>query len=323
MFPLIQVLRGFAALAVVVYHSAGATNKYSDFSAPGELFTYGKHGVDLFFVISGFVIYHASSGVSAGEFATKRLKRIAPLYWLLTLAACAFVGVGTMSDQLSAQRVISSLTFTSFAAGRMPLVYVGWTLEYELYFYAVTAICLALSAAPWAAGIAFLSTMITFGALLKPTHSLAAFATNSIMLEFLAGVLLAQLWRDRPGRVELLSFSIACAAVLLAADFSRLALMLGASALVAAAVWFSRSAPRPLVQIGNASYSIYLVQVFAIPVVAKVVQRLAPHHHPYALITLASVAALFAGLLWYRFVERPLLLALNTISVPTGLRSRS
>jgi exopolysaccharide production protein ExoZ len=82
-FDSIQYLRAVAALAVVLYHAGGLRH--------GDTFAVGAAGVDIFFVISGFVMWSTSSAhpQSAREFFIRRLARVAPMYWLLTLLLVA------------------------------------------------------------------------------------------------------------------------------------------------------------------------------------------------------------------------------------------
>lgn len=306
-FDLVQVLRALAALAVVLYHSAGATLKYSPFPAPSyQLWgSYGNFGVDLFFVISGFVIFHTTRDMSAAQFASKRIKRIVPIYWLLTLLAFALAAtIGLSGRGADFGHLASSLGFVSFTQWNMPLLYVGWSLEYEMYFYAVVTIALLATRNPWPAAVSFLCGMVAVGHLFS--DKALSFLAHPIMLEFVAGILIAQAFHRRIGRIELTAFALAvAAAVLFRPAFDVLPLVV-ASGLVVAAVFLNRPAPRWLTRLGDASYSIYLVQVFTVPVVAKVMRAAWPAHHPELLVVAAAAATLAAGMLSFVLLEKPI-----------------
>ena len=122
----LQGLRALAALGVVVFH-------FGLMPATGIPFVIGASGVDIFFVLSGFIIAHSSSR-SARHFLAHRLIRVVPAYWIATLFAAAFtlqnIDVGEAWGWL-----VQSLFYLPHPSGRPPLIFVGWTLVYELAFY--------------------------------------------------------------------------------------------------------------------------------------------------------------------------------------------
>lgn len=325
-FDLVQCLRAMAAVAVVLFHSAGATLKYSPSPAWSYPLwhTYGGFGVNLFFVISGFVIFYSGRGLSAREFATRRLKRIVPIYWILTLAAAAFALFGLSAGMVfTVDRLAASLGFVSFARSETPLLYVGWTLEFELYFYAVVALALLVLRNPWPIAVGFLCSMIALGAALEPTHPVAFFATKPVMLEFVAGVLIGQAAVRKIGRTEVVSFVLAAMAVSVSASPALFLPLIVSAALVAAAVRWNRSAPKWANLLGDASYSIYLVQVFTVPLVAKAMKAVMPAHHPELLVLVAATATTVAGVASYMLIERPIgrMLSRRHAEIPTEAKT--
>ncbi len=147
----IQGLRAFAALNVVLLHALiGADGAGAEPTLLGALRGWGAGGVDLFFVISGFIMIHVQRSRRRGPvpFLRERILRVAPLYWALTLllwsvllAAPALFG----RFETSAEGVLASLLFVSQPLGfGTPTLYVGWTLELEMLFYAVFAASLLL-----------------------------------------------------------------------------------------------------------------------------------------------------------------------------------
>ncbi|NKX42774.1 acyltransferase, partial [Rhodobacteraceae bacterium R_SAG2] len=144
MVPLsnIQILRAFAATNVVVFHTIGVVEKsFAEVSILGRLAGWGENGVDIFFVLSGFVIQfsYANSPKEPGEFLRSRLIRIIPNYWSWTLALFfALLLLPQLFPRLEAD-LLHLLTSMAFVSGpllaREPIFYVGWTLEYEMLFY--------------------------------------------------------------------------------------------------------------------------------------------------------------------------------------------
>ena len=162
---------------------------------------FGQVGVDIFFVVSGVIMWVTTatdSSLNPWLFFRLRLIRIVPLYWFYTTA---YVVVATVaptqlfSAALTPWYVISSLLFipTRHPNGDIVPVYsLGWTLNYEMFFYFLFGLCLlarsqtvrlfAISAA--------IGGLVIVGAIVKPESAVGLTYTDPIMLEFLAGVLI-------------------------------------------------------------------------------------------------------------------------------------
>ena len=173
----IQVLRAIAACAVVVLHA------YPDAHTPIGNAGYGAAGVDLFFVISGFIMANVSQGRTSGEFLGDRLWRIYPLWWIAVLPWLFMVPRGGTF-------ILSSLTLWPVYPGGyyVPVLKVGWTLSFELLFY--LGMTLAIATRP----IVLMATYALFllGALMT-SSPLLHFVGSPMALEFLLGVLVAKL----------------------------------------------------------------------------------------------------------------------------------
>jgi exopolysaccharide production protein ExoZ len=128
----IHFLRFFASLAVVVHH---VVSRYE------PRLMVGAAGVDIFFVISGLVIGMAMlSDEGAGAFATRRLIRIYPIYWIATLAYILF-RMWIWAEHPSAEDLAGSLVILPvYGAAWHPIYWPAWTLEYEVSFYALAAL---------------------------------------------------------------------------------------------------------------------------------------------------------------------------------------
>jgi exopolysaccharide production protein ExoZ len=171
----IQVLRAVAACAVVVLHAVPGVNE------PVGAAGYGAAGVDLFFVISGFIMVNVAQGRTAGAFLRDRLWRIYPLWWIAVLPWLFMVPRGPTS-------IVSSLTLWPIYAGGyyVPVLEVGWTLSFELLFYLSVTVAIATRAAvPLALyGLLLLGALTTASPLLH-------FLGSPMALEFLMGAAIA------------------------------------------------------------------------------------------------------------------------------------
>lgn len=147
----IQVGRGLAALAVVIFHAKMTLIRFSpaDYTLFPVVGKFGFYGVHFFFVISGFIIFHVISQPSftAGSFAIKRFFRLWPLYALTTII---YIAVYLMQRNLPAdglgytfQALIKSLAF--WPQQKYPLLNTGWSLEHEVIYYAFAAIISGLA----------------------------------------------------------------------------------------------------------------------------------------------------------------------------------
>src|SRR5258708_20416682 len=157
MLVCIQILRFFAAAAVVAFHALGVPPKGFEVpeSAISFALSYGGRGVDLFFVISGFVIFYATHAsklkpatLTPAEFLRRRVERIVPLYFVVifavTMLAITLPATFGTPDWYTPRHIIKSLPFIAFTDGDVPVVYVGCSLECVMYFYLATALLLSL-----------------------------------------------------------------------------------------------------------------------------------------------------------------------------------
>jgi exopolysaccharide production protein ExoZ len=341
----IQVLRAVAALAVVLFHTqyeagflaAGAARTFQpDRTLPWEA------GVDVFFVISGFVMVFASAplfGRAGGRamFLSRRILRVVPLYWLTTTAylALALLGGGLVKGQAEPGYVLASYAFYPVARpdGVMaPFYSLGWTLNYEMAFYALFALALGLRRRP-----AVMAVLAMLCGLVAATRLLAlpqpvAFWGDPIVLEFGFGVVLG--WLRAEGvtlgigpRLALGVLGVALFAVvsggvtpgeIAPADPAlHRALSFGVpAACLVAACGLARAQPAEaesrLVQLGSllgdASYALYLTHPFVIRALRQILQAsgLAPAVPFWLFVAVALLASVLASVAVFRVVERPL-----------------
>lgn len=275
----IQYLRALAALAVVAFHAAERT---------GSHFVIGAAGVDVFFVISGFIMWIISQErpVSPAHFFRDRLQRIVPVYWIATGVMVVGALAGMFPNlRLTLGHVLESLLFVphrSPSDGQVwPVLVQGWTLNYEMFFYAVFACVLLL--APKARLMALACVFVPLaavGLLLTSRNPLFLTYTNPIILEFLIGALIGKIWLD--GRIPGPGMGVGLVVIAFVGftfvgvtyiGFGPFVFGPLAAALVIGVLAVERGGAlghiRPLTYLGDASYSIYLWHTMAISVVAK------------------------------------------------------
>ena len=332
-FITIQYLRGFAAMLVLASHALlyPLTGDNLGFGRLGWL------GVILFFVISGFIMVAVTGEgrFSAPAFLRRRFIRIVPMYWGATLLAAL---LALLVPQLfkttvyDTGQLLMSLLFVPFynpvSHGIHPLYKLGWTLNYEVFFYVCFALLAFLGAQSRVVWLTIgFTALAVLGALLQPEPAIAQFYTSFMPLAFCAGAWLGlATLRGRLGNLPrwivvttaVLGFAGLVEGFLLDRGgpmedgYAFIGLVAFASSLVLLAVRVERSLPRIalLEHIGDASYSIYLVHIYEVAVLSGLAFKLLDPTNlwaDYLVGAVSIVGGTVAGLLLYRFVEQPVL----------------
>ncbi len=303
----IQALRAFAALNVVLFHIIGIAANYSqDVHLLEFLAGWGANGVDIFFVISGFIMVYIQDKKSRSSlsFLYNRIVRIAPIYWLLTifiagiylLSSSAFTGV-----ELSLKYVLSSFTFTSRALNYdEPMLYVGWTLEYEMFFYVLFSL-----------GLIFNSKIKSFIIpILILLFAASLGLTKLIVLEFALGMICAKLYMfERYNHLGLYSFIFGSIFLLISifykVEMDRFFIYgIPSFFIVFGLVNIKQTTNKILIYLGNASYSIYLIQVFTIPVFYRISSKFLQSLQTDIIAILALIFTTIAGCIFYSLIEK-------------------
>lgn len=199
----VQYLRFIAAALVVMNHGWPTLPKIGRGNL-GQSFYVGATGVDIFFAISGFIMIAitARKDFDRQGFFLKRMLRIAPPYWVATfIMAAILIAAPTVftSNRWSLISFLTSLVFVAwFCPIRHtiePLLQVGWTLNYEMLFYAIFAISLVLAPKKrLELSTSILFALVIFGWVYQPSHHFAQFYTSPIMLEFVIGMYIGHLY---------------------------------------------------------------------------------------------------------------------------------
>jgi exopolysaccharide production protein ExoZ len=321
----VQYLRGIAALLVVYAHVATQVLRYGNFDLP--LYEYGHVGVDLFFVISGFIMWQTTfdKRMSPVTFFYRRLTRIVPAYWIVTsvvVLVSIFVPSALTSTRFEWAHVLASYFFVPMRHPVLthyyfPILIVGWTLNYEMFFYLIFSFCLYL-ARFWrvVAVVAALAAMVLYGLVGHPS-GVAEFYTNSIVLEFAFGVVAGYALTDRqllsPMAAMALAVLLFCLANYVEAP-RVLAFGLPALFLVYASTACEKSKGgfieiRPLKLLGDASYSLYLTHALTLAVFAKAWVHIGLRWGPaqtVSFVVLSLLSATVVGIAVYYCIEAPI-----------------
>ena len=336
----VQILRGFAALSVMLFHFRWNINlSYPDLG--DKLFGWGAIGVDVFFIISGFVITLSAKkltpGLSAaGVFLKHRARRILPAYFIILLIT--FLLSGAMStfhypDKVS--NLISAITFSPIDANHAPFYVddsgfygIRWTLNYEVLFYLVMAVCL-ISKYRWLLlfGVFSLS-LIVFPMLAgqSPTLGVSGYQfnsaylnlmTNPIIWQFLVGVGFGLIYPYTKNANSQLRLGILVIAIVVTGYFVLFTPSLGhgltmsgwyLSILFIAVVLndeaITKYTPRFFVTLGEISFSLYLIHTLMNGGIGKRFEDIgvADGIPRFALSCVVSIALAYLS---YRFIERP------------------
>jgi len=333
----IEAFRGIAALGVVLWHTSNYIEPYGAgltgrLTWPASIF-----GVDLFFIVSGFVMVLATSRgslpPSGPDFFARRVIRVLPLYAIATLCLVAL----NPATAPTWQHILRSLLFLPAmeSAGapvyRFPVLNVGWTLNYEMYFYLVFALSLLFGRWRWAAllGWIFLAVFVipaAFGSNGLPflaselhypfAHAWPNLLTNPIILLFACGVLCGLLhasgWKLGGERLSLLlrSGALLLVALQYASSFRVTHSVVGTGlTLLPLVVAFTITQPcrfaplGPLRYLGAISFALYVTHPLVIQAMGL------PLHQGIAGLTsmlLVVAVSLLVAALAHHLVEQPL-----------------
>jgi len=310
----IQYLRAIAALAVVLFHAAERSD---------ENFAIGAAGVDVFFVVSGFIMIVISQNrhQSPLRFLKDRLLRIAPSYWLVTSVMVVGALTGLFPNLiLDAPHLIGSYLFLPVPSPNggtlWPVLVQGWTLNYEMFFYAAFAATLMLSANLRIAALAAIfGALALIGFAVKTPDTALFFYTRPLILEFLAGAVIGRLWlsgKSVKQETGLMLIAIAIfsftAIYLLKSGFNTFICAPLAICLVVGVLALEKAEMLPqlpaLAYIGDASYSIYLWHTLAVSVVLKF--GMAAGLPTWLIIWSGVALGTLLGIACYECIERPL-----------------
>ena len=313
----LQVLRAIAATSVVYFHI-------------GVIPVFGGFGIDIFFVISGFVMAMViADGQSARIFGISRVARIVPLYWTLTTCVLILAIIKPElfnSTTANIHNYLKSLFFIPyFKESRLlqPMLFVGWTLNYEMFFY----LCIWLSIVLYRRFYFLLTliflvlTYVIFGKI-SDNNVLHTFFGNTLLFEFVFGMIAYYIYRHQNPKTSLNSIILIAVAILsyvfmvyldlFGPKIDRLYGYGLPSVLLVLSITFLEgtifSCKNILTNIGDASYATYLSHYFVIDALKKFVFIKLSFINIYTpfgvLITLGLT--LITGQIIYVYCDKPL-----------------
>ncbi|MGZ5000751.1 MAG: acyltransferase family protein [Methylomonas sp.] len=340
----IQALRGFAALAVVFCHSRSFYREPAASALAEDWMLPGAAGVDLFFMLSGFImvystVHSGSTIASSVNFLIKRFARIWPVYAVFTISWALLEGVVKSFSVTTFKTVVLSLLFLPADPSKM-LYYgttlpVGWSLNFEIYFYLLFGACLLFGRFRWTA---FTLWMIGTLVLLPWSHGrLSAdiwqshefpilyldLITNPIIAEFVIGVAIGIAYLNDRLRFsnQVIAYLACTCSTVFALGYTLQyrgpihglgswgwAIALCFFCLAIASKTVTLSTPRFFVAIGEISFSLYLVHPFVHRVTRFLLDqlRLASSIDTSALILVMTAVSIILAQLSYRFLEKGL-----------------
>ena len=358
----IQALRFVAAMLVVLAHSTAMVNERMHL----DMFKWraGWSGVDIFFVISGFVMAISSGGLMQRAngwkiFLTRRLIRIVPLYWVATtlkLAIIIAMPALALDSPLELWNTIASYlfipTFDDKSLLAAPLLKVGWTLNYEMLFYAIFTMALFLGKSPLKFTAAIFAIAVAVNLFSTPKFPYAYGFLEPILMEFVMGMLVAKLCT----RVNNINVGVNIGLNIGAKNFidtllqyistTKVGAIIGALALVICftimfncaeqpmwwrwAYWglpsmiivtvialaepaLRKVMPKILATLGDSSYSLYLFHTFTVPLLGTLMIKLKIIHPTLALAACIVLSPLVC-LAIYAWFELPMTTQLKKLA---------
>jgi exopolysaccharide production protein ExoZ len=320
----IQALRMVAACLVVVTHSTFYAHERLDQTI--TVWERGTRGVDIFFVISGFVMIYSSQRLSLLSngwkiFAEHRIIRIVPLYWLLTTLKVLVLLLTTgfaLHANLSVVTAICSYLFlpSRNLDGKLwPLMSVGWTLNFEMLFYFLFTLTLFLRKSVYQL-VGLTLALLAMGAYFRqPNWPPASFYLDTMVLEFYLGMLIARACikgRYIPKKAACFLLSLGFVLLLAPPTEWNVPKILLSGLPAAMIIWsaaslekFSKSIPRFVLYLGDASYAIYLIHPFVCPLPPTLLHRM--HSDlPWLSVCCSVAIGVGTGCLLHQLVELPM-----------------
>jgi len=332
-FSSLQILRGIAALSVVILHVLHEV-KMTAIKTQMDVLPWMETqlpfwvGVHIFFVLSGFLMVYTSRKLFEVKgawriFLKKRFQRIVPLYWFYTTAMVAVTLVlpsALDKTSLDMGHLIQSYLFIPHerpSGGVKPILALGWTLNYEMFFYVVFACLLFLSRARLTILISLLFAGFALSYMyIPPEFVIVKFWSNPIILEFVAGMVIANLYikgMRLPFFAMLIGLAL-CALIFVYMPFeimgvpyvpSFLIAILSVTSLVLVNNKNVKQIVLPARMLGDCSYTLYLSHPFFIGAVALVSMQL--NLPPITHVVLSLCACVMGGYIAYLVIEKPMI----------------
>ncbi|GAA0966617.1 acyltransferase family protein [Frigoribacterium faeni] len=329
-FEGVQALRFVAALLVVTTHTTAYASERLDPSF--TIWHPGQVGVDIFFIVSGFVMMTSTGSLVGAKggwklFGIRRLIRIVPMYWIATtvkLLLMIVVPGAALHAVLNPGATILSYIFIPSVNvdGKVePLLGVGWTLVFEMMFYLVFTVALMVRANVLFFCTAVL-TLVSIASVFRPPEDWppAMFYLNPIVMYFVVGMILGKWTVDRNLRaaiiwllgvvalwtgIAVLQSIVEGVPIYEPSLIRKVGITVLLTAVIALEPLLHGRIPKWLIRLGDASYSLYLFHPLMAPLVPVVLFAVGIHNG-WVSVIVSIVGVVIASLLIYRFVEKPI-----------------
>ena len=309
----LQILRAFAAINVVYLHVLIGSQSYGK---PTLVFPYvgewGANGVDIFFVISGFVMIYtqAINPKSILTFYKSRILRIVPIYWLITIFIIIIYFLFPnifKTFTIDIKSSISSFLFISqLFNNSFPIINLGWTLEWEMLFYLIFGISLYFKSLNKIIIFIFFMMILIF------------FVSQKLFfIEFFLGVITGYSYikfKKINQNIGIIILALGILGLLMSINpssklhtYDRFIIWgLPSTLIVIGAIYTKQIKNKFLLYLGDASYSIYLVQILTIPGYYKFISFLNLENNYTLLSIVCLILSITFGCIFHSYVEKKL-----------------
>jgi peptidoglycan/LPS O-acetylase OafA/YrhL len=334
----LDTLRGFAAVSVLLFHYTYKSNEMLSASImdPAYGFKYGSYGVNLFFIISGFVIFLTINKVKSGtEFVYKRFIRLYPTFWicmLLTFVVTSIAGVERFNRTWS--DLLYNITMVPGLFGRRPIDGAYWSLFPELLFYGLMLLIYYLNSLKKIEIIGYIwliSSLLIFyfHTPLKHFHLsvLSTLFNVNYCFLFLAGINFYKIWSIKPlekqsllaNHIQIVFCLATCLLIKALGEFIITAVFFGVFYLFVYDKLKFLSKLKFMRFLGVISYALYLVHQFIGVIIIKQLYDLGIHNY-FILLLIPSFISIFIGWLVTRYFENGLLRTIKGSLSPAALK---
>lgn len=314
-----QALRGIAALLVFFYHGRAIINhKFGDL-----LFSKGSLGVEIFFIISGFIMVLTTKSLTTKQlkynasvdFFLKRLIRIAPLYYILTFSWVLLSKkrelyfLGNLQSEF-----INSLLF--FPYSKFPIIIVGWTLNYEMFFYLLFAISLLkINFRYFLLGFLYCIIFIlrcnfqfeNYALKMVVDPIIDYFAIGVLFGLYLDKIKIKDSWLNLSAILSIVLLTLLLINVINTTNHYLILMIITIFTLSVILLDFRKKPSKPpkfMIYFGDISYSFYLIHLFVVILTNKIIDYLSLNkNYGFVFIIGTLGLALFLSKLSHRYIE--------------------
>jgi len=336
-------MRAIAAVLVVLLHISTKWGQFGNGKPDG--FIVGASGVDLFFIISGYIMCFSSDGrqLNFNRFMLLRIRRIMPFYWLTTTIALAVFLYNPKMVNSSGGETSIWASYVLFPNGKKFLNGNGWTLSFEFFFYLIFAIFIYKGTDKAMRFSSIILLLLTgLGFFFMHDGFALNFLTNNLYFEFVLGMACFY-WFNRKGAQFGAGYSIALCVlgtlVLAAEQFAHIphqeewrgflwgipmlfifAGLLGLEDPIRRA---SSGLKTLFLGVGDSSYSLYLIHPFVLSGLARLLQHFNAASNLYLFTAMLLIPTVIAGHLAYLYIERPLTAFAKKVFAPSRRELRT